>query len=235
MSGDAQPRRALVTGAAGGIGGTIAARLANDGLEVVTLDRQPGCTFALDIVRDDLSVVGDIDVCVACAGVTDTIAPGHRFRDEQWQLDIDVNLTGAFRTVRACLPHMRSVGWGRVIVISSVAALAGLPGQVAYAASKAGQLGMVYTLAAENAAHGVTVNAVLPGLTATERVKAMPPAVLARALETIPGGRAVDPEQIADLVSFLSGDAASRLTGQAIALDGGASLNGLTLGGSRDE
>ncbi len=100
---------------------------------------------------------------------------------EQWQRDIDVNLTGAFRTVQACLGGMRERGFGRIVVISSVAAVAGLPGQVAYAASKAGQLGMVRTLAGENAARGITVNAVLPGLVATEQVLKMPPHVRERA------------------------------------------------------
>jgi acetoacetyl-CoA reductase len=226
-------RRALVTGAASGIGAAIAARLRDGGLEVLTLDRAPGCELTLDVCREDLSPGGDVDVCVACAGITDTIAPGHRFSDDLWQRDVDVNLTGAFRTVRACLPSMRERRYGRVIVVSSVAALAGLPGQVAYAASKAGQLGMVYTLAAENADRGITVNAVLPGLTATERVRAMPGPVLSRALAALPTGRAVEPAEIAELVAFLAGESAGQLTGQAIAVDGGASLNTLTLGSER--
>ena len=94
---------------------------------------------------------------------------------EQWQRDIDVNLTGAFRVVQACLPGMRERGHGRIVVISSGAARGGLPGQVAYAASKAGLLGMVKTIAAENARRGITANAVLPGMVATEKVRAMPP------------------------------------------------------------
>ena len=109
---------------------------------------------------------------------------------EQWQLDIDVNLTGAFRTIQACLGGMRERRHGRIVVISSVAALGGLPGQVAYAASKAGQLGMVRTLAVENAARGITVNAILPGLVATEQVLAMPEEVRERALAGRPGGAA---------------------------------------------
>src|SRR5229473_2136254 len=87
----------------------------------------------------------DVEVWVANAGVTTTIAPAHRMTAEQWQLDIDVNLTGAFRTVQACIGGMRERRFGRIVVISSVAALGGLPGQVAYAASKAGQLGMIRT------------------------------------------------------------------------------------------
>src|SRR5487761_2523780 len=175
-------RTALVTGAARGIGAAVAARLGQDGFEVLTLALAPGCDIRLDVARDEFPELPEIDVCVANAGVTTTIAPAHRMTLEQWQLDIDVNLTGAFRTIQACLPSMRERRYGRIVVVSSVAALGGLPGQVAYAASKAGQLGMVRTLAAENAARGITVNAVLPGLVATEQVLAMPDAVRERAL-----------------------------------------------------
>jgi acetoacetyl-CoA reductase len=166
-------RRALVTGAARGIGAATAARLAADGFEVLTLDLRDGCDIALDVARDEFPPL-DVDVCVANAGVTTTIAPGHRMTAEQWQRDIDVNLTGAFRTVQACLGPMRERGYGRIVVVSSVAALGGLPGQVAYAASKAGQLGMVRTLASENAARGITVNAVLPGSSPPSRCSRCP-------------------------------------------------------------
>ncbi|HXD54254.1 MAG TPA: SDR family NAD(P)-dependent oxidoreductase [Solirubrobacteraceae bacterium] len=228
-----EPGRALVTGAARGIGAAIAERLRADGLEVLTLDRDPGCSIALDVAREEFPDLGPIDVCVANAGVTTTIAPGHRMTAAQWQLDIDVNLTGAFRTIQACLPGMRERRRGRIVVISSVAALGGLPGQVAYAASKAGQLGMVRTLAVENAGHGITVNAVLPGLVATEQVLAMPAEVRERALAAAPAGRLVEPAEIAATVSFLAGEGAALLNGQTIAVDGGASLTQLTLGGSR--
>lgn len=225
-----QARRALVTGAARGIGAAVAARLQADGLEVLRADRAPGCELQLDVAADEFPPLGPIDVCVANAGVTTTIAPAHRMTREQWQLDLDVNLTGAFRTIQACLPGMRERGYGRVVVISSVAAIAGLPGQVAYAASKAGQLGMVLTLAAENARHGVTFNAVLPGLVATEQVLAMPPEVLERARAATAAGRLVAPEEIAAAVSFLASPGAGSVTGQAIAVDGGSSLNRMSLG-----
>jgi acetoacetyl-CoA reductase len=227
-----EPRRALVTGAARGIGAAIAARLAADGIEVVTLDLREGCDIALDVSAGEFPPLPDIDVCVANAGVTTTIAPGHRMSEEQWRLDIDVNLTGAFRTIQACLGGMRERRHGRVVVISSVAALGGLPGQVAYAASKAGQLGMVRTLAVENAKRGITVNAVLPGLVGTEQVLAMPEEVRERALAGAPGGRLVEPEEIAAVVSFLAGPEAGQINGQTIAVDGGASLTQLTLGSS---
>jgi acetoacetyl-CoA reductase len=226
-------RRALVTGAARGIGAAIAQRLADDGLDVVTLDLREGCDIAMDVGRDPFPSLDDVDVCVANAAITNTIAPAHRMTAEQWQQDIDVNLTGAFRTVQACIGGMRERGGGRIIVISSVAALGGLPGQVAYAASKAGQLGMVRTLASENAARGITVNAILPGLVATEQVLAMPPEVLERALRSTPAGRMVEPAEIAAAVAFLAGPEAAQVNGQAIAVDGGASLMTLSLGSER--
>jgi NAD(P)-dependent dehydrogenase (short-subunit alcohol dehydrogenase family) len=170
---------------------------------------------------------------VANAGITTTIAPAHKMTEEQWSRDVDVNLTGCFRTVQACLGGMRERGYGRVVVISSIAALGGLPGQVAYAASKAGQLGMVRTLASENAAHGITVNAILPGLVATERVLAMPDAVRERVLRAVPTGRLVEPSEIAAAVAFLVSAEAAQISGQAIAVDGAASLSQLSLGSER--
>jgi NAD(P)-dependent dehydrogenase (short-subunit alcohol dehydrogenase family) len=223
-----------VTGAARGIGAAIATRLAEDGLDVVTLDLHEGCDLALDVAGDPFPALDDIEVCVANAGITNTIAPAHRMTAEQWQRDIDVNLTGAFRTVQACLGGMRERGRGRIVVISSVAALGGLPGQVAYAASKSGQLGMVRTLASENAARGITVNAILPGLVATEQVLAMPAEVRERALRATPAGRMVEPAEIAAAVAFLAGPEAAQISGQAIAVDGGASLMSLSLGSLRD-
>src|SRR5918997_226586 len=189
--------RALVTGAARGIGASIAARLRSDGVDVVTLDVAPGCDLQVDLRNGDLSGIGDVDVCVSNAAITDTISPAHRMDDEAWRRDLDVNLTGAFRAVRACLPGMRERGYGRVVVISSGAATAGLPGQVAYAASKAGLLGMVKTIAAENAAKGITANAVLPGMVATEKVLSMPPPVLERVTASLPGGRMAEPGEVA--------------------------------------
>lgn len=230
MAGAAKPPRALVTGAAAGIGAAIAERLRADGMEVTTLDRAGGCDLTVDLVADELPDLAEIDVCVSNAAIVDTIAPAHRMTPEQWARDIDVNLTGAFRAVQACLPGMRERGWGRVVVISSGAAKAGLRGQVAYSASKAGLLGMVKTLAAENAHRGITANAVLPGMVATEKVRAMPDEVLKRLMPQLPAGRMVEPAEIAATVSYLCADEQAQVTGQEIAVDGGAGLNTFTLG-----
>jgi NAD(P)-dependent dehydrogenase (short-subunit alcohol dehydrogenase family) len=229
-----EARRALVTGAGRGIGAAIAERLRADGLEVLTLDIRPGCDLTLDVARDEFPPLGEIDVCVANAGLTRTIAPAHRMTEEQWQRDIDVNLTGCFRTIQACLGGLRKRRHGRIVVISSLAAVGGLPGQVAYAASKAGQLGMVRTLASENAAYGITVNAILPGLVATEQVLAMPAEVRDRVMGGLPSGRPVQPAEIAAVVAFLAGEEAAQITGQSLIVDGGASLAQLTLGSVRE-
>ena len=224
--------KALVTGAARGIGRAIAERLRADGLEVVTLDREPGGDLQVDLARDPVPELPDVDVCVSNAAITDTIAPAHRMTEEQWRRDIDVNLSGAFRAIQACLPGMRERRFGRVVVISSGAAVAGLPGQVAYAASKAGLLGMVKTIAAENVRRGITANAVLPGMVATEKVRAMPPDVLERVTAALPGGRMAEPSEVAALVAYLASEEAGYVTGQAIGIDGGLGLNTLSLGSS---
>ena len=218
--------RALVTGGARGIGAAIAARLRADGMEVVVLDRAQPCDIEFDLASDaELPDLGRVDVCVSNAAITNTIAPAHRMTREQWQCDIDVNLTGAFRVIQACLAGMRERGFGRVIVISSGAARSGLPGQAAYAASKAGLLGLVRTVAAENAARGITANAILPGLVATDAVLAMPEEIREAGRALIPTGRLVEPEEIAELVAYFASERAGSATGEAISVDGGIHLN----------
>ena len=230
MQGD-RPLRALVTGAAraGGIGAAIAARLAEDGLEVLTLDREPGCTYQVDLVTDELPPLDDIDVLVSNAGLPTIFGAAHSMDLERWQRDLAVNLTGSFRVVQACLGGMRARRFGRIVVISSFAAAYGMPAQVAYSASKAGLLGMVKTVAVENAALGITANAVLPGLVASEGVLSMPAEIIEAWLERIPAGRMVETAEIAAAVAYLASPAAGATTGQELVIDGGQTLNGLSV------
>jgi acetoacetyl-CoA reductase len=223
--------RALVTGAAreGGIGRAIVARLQDDGMEVLTLDVEPGCTFQVDLVAGELPPLGDIDVLVCNAGLPTIFGAAHSIAIERWQRDLDVNLTGSFRVAQACLRGMRERRFGRIVVISSIAASQGMPAQIAYSASKAGLLGMTKTLAAENAALGVTANAILPGLVASSGVLSMPREIIDAWLERIPAGELVRTEDIADAVAFFASPAAGRVTGQELTVDGGQALNTLSV------
>jgi acetoacetyl-CoA reductase len=226
-----RPLKALVTGAAhpGGIGAAIAQRLRDDGLGVVTLDREPGCTFQVDLVTDALPQLDDVDVLVSNAGLPTIVGGAHSMDLERWQRDVAVNLTGSFRVVQACLRGMRDRRFGRIVVISSIAARFGMPAQVAYSASKAGLLGMVKTVAAENAGLGITANAILPGLVASAGVRAMRQEIIDAWLEHIPTGRMVEPAEIAAAAAFLASPAAGSVTGQELIIDGGMTLNSLSV------
>ncbi|HEX3974730.1 MAG TPA: SDR family NAD(P)-dependent oxidoreductase [Solirubrobacteraceae bacterium] len=226
-----RPLKALVTGAAhpGGIGAAIAQRLTADGLEVVTLDRAPGCTFRVDLVTDELPPLDDIDVLISNAGLPTIVGGAHSMDLERWQRDLAVNLTGSFRVVQACLRGMRERHFGRIVVISSIAARFGMPAQVAYSASKAGLIGMVKTVAAENAGLGITANAILPGLVGSAGVKAMPQEIIDAWIEQIPTGRMVEPAEIAAAAAYFASPAAGSVTGQELLIDGGMTLNRLSV------
>ncbi len=226
-----RPLKALVTGAAnpGGIGAAIAHRLSADGLEVVTLDRQPGCTYQVDVVTDELPPLDDIDVLVSNAGLPTIVGSAHSLDLERWERDLAVNLTGSFRVLQACLRGMRERRFGRIVVISSFAATFGMPAQVAYSASKAGLLGMVKTVAAENAALDITANAILPGLVASAGVQGMPREIIDAWVERIPSGRMVQTEEIAAAAAYLASPDAGSVTGQELLIDGGLTLNSLSV------
>jgi NAD(P)-dependent dehydrogenase (short-subunit alcohol dehydrogenase family) len=223
---------ALVTGANGGIGQAICARLRADGLRVVTLDIAGDVDIRADLRHDSFpeDVIAEVDICVSNAALTNTIAPTHRMSAEQWSGDIDVNLTGAFRIIQACLPGMRQRQWGRIIAVSSAAARLGLSGQVAYASSKAGLYGLVRTVAVESREHGITANCVLPGMVATPVVLGMPETVRERVLAGMPMGRMAAPAEVAALIAFLVGEDAGYITAQDISIDGGLGLSPLSLG-----
>jgi 3-oxoacyl-[acyl-carrier protein] reductase len=143
--------------------------------------------------------------------------------DADWDEVLDVNLAGAFRCCRAVLPGMVYRRRGAIVNISSRSAEAGLPGQTAYAASKAGLMGLTRSLAREVGRKGVRVNVVVPGFVATELTATLPPAAVAKLRDTecLPAGTA--PRDVAQMVAFLLSDRAAAITGQAIAVDSGAS------------
>jgi NAD(P)-dependent dehydrogenase (short-subunit alcohol dehydrogenase family) len=230
--GQLTTRRALVTGANGGIGRAVCKRLRADGVEVRTTDIAGSADVVIDLSVDPIPewAVSDIDICVSVAGIVDTFAPAHSMSMAKWSRDIDLNLTGAFRVIQACLPGMRERHFGRVVAISSMAGRMGSTGKVAYAAAKAGLHGMMRTIAIENSARGITANVVLPGMIATPKVMALSQADQDRIRAAILSDRFGRPEEVADLVAFLSGDGAGYITAQDIGIDGGLELNSLFVG-----
>ena len=163
--------------------------------------------------------LGPIEVVVANAGITRD-APFHKMSPEQWQQVIDTNLTGVFNTVHPVWPGMRERKFGRVIVISSVNGQKGQFAQVNYAATKAGDIGIVRSLAQEGARAGITANAVCPGYIATEMVMAVPEKVRESIIAQIPAGRLGEPEEIARCVAFLASDDAQFINGSTISANG---------------
>jgi NAD(P)-dependent dehydrogenase (short-subunit alcohol dehydrogenase family) len=226
-------RRVIVTGAEGGIGRATVATRERAGCAVA------GCDAGDFDVRDRAGVetgvaaladrLGGCDAVVACAGVVDTIHRAERFSEDQWRKDVDTNLTGTFNVVRALFEPLRASGDGRVVVLSSASAESGLPGQVAYTASKAGLIGMVRTLAAEWGRHGIRVNVVMPGLIATPKVRALPEPVRQGMSAALPLGRIGAPEEVAGTIAFLLSPAAAYTTGTVLRVDGGYGLTTASL------
>jgi NAD(P)-dependent dehydrogenase (short-subunit alcohol dehydrogenase family) len=246
-------KTAIVTGATSGIGRATAIRLARDGAAVVAVGRDESALADVcdaiaaeggaatkvvadvtataapaDIVRAALATYGTIDVLVNAAGI---IASGsvETTTDAAWDDMIDVNLRAVFRLMREAVPHL-SARKGSIVNVSSVTGLRSFPGVLAYCVSKAGVDHLTRCAALELAPKGVRVNAVNPGVTATNlhRRSGMDghayEAFLSRSRETHPLGRTGDPGEIADLVLFLASDRAGWITGETIAIDGGRHL-----------
>ncbi|MBU2934677.1 MULTISPECIES: acetoacetyl-CoA reductase [Pacificibacter] len=233
-------RVALVTGGTRGIGAAISTKLKAEGYEVAasfagnedaaaTFTAETGIqTFKWNVADYDASTagiaaveaaLGPIDVVVANAGITRD-APFHKMTPEQWHEVIDTNLTGVFNTVHPVWPGMRERKFGRVIVISSINGQKGQFAQVNYAATKAGDLGIVKSLAQEGARAGITANAICPGYIATEMVMAIPEEIRNKIVAGIPAGRLGEPEEIARCVAFLASDDAGFMNGSTISANG---------------
>jgi len=235
-------KRALVTGGSGGIGAAICRRLAADGCHVIVhanrgrdkaaavvgeilagggsaeaiifdvTEREPAATALAELLA-----AGPIQILVNNAGIhADAVFPG--MSGEQWDSVIDVSLNGFFNVTRPLILPMIRTRWGRVVNISSVAAITGNRGQVNYSAAKGALHAASKSLALEVASRGITVNAVAPGIIATGMVDgAFDPATI-KAL--VPMQRAGKPEEVADLVGFLASDQAAYISGQVISING---------------
>lgn len=238
---------AVVTGGAGGIGQAVAGRLAKENQTVVILDvngaagglvvaylqkRGTNSAFSRVDVTQEAQVQsavekiktehGRIDVLVNVAGGSVHRHPLDEFPLHHWQAVIDANLTSTFLCCRAVAPLMKNQKSGAIVNISSDIAFSGDAGRSAYAAAKAGILGLTRSLALELASFGVRVNAVAPGRIATARVRAnYTDAEWEAAAKRIPLGHAGAPEDVAEAVAYLSSDAAKHMTGQTIHVNGG--------------
>jgi NAD(P)-dependent dehydrogenase (short-subunit alcohol dehydrogenase family) len=245
-------RHALVTGGGTGIGAAIATGFARAGATVTICGRhlQPlqavaardknirtakaDVTDEASMARlyEDAEATGKpIDIVVANAGMAES-APAHRTSLELWNRTLDVNLTGAFLSVKPALTPMRERGFGRIVFIASTAGLKGYAYVAPYVAAKHGVVGLARALALETASAGITVNAVCPGFTETamlvrsidriaDTTKLDAADVRATLAATNPQGRFIQPQEVADAVLWLCGRASAAITGQAISVSGG--------------
>lgn len=239
----APARRALVTGGSGDIGGAICRRLAADGLYVIVhangnLQRAQGVVadilaagghaeaVAFDVADgeatraaiDGLLEGGAIQVVVNNAGIHDD-APMAGMSDAQWKRVVDVSLHGFFHVTQPLLLPMARKRWGRIVSVSSVAAVIGNRGQTNYAAAKAALHGASKSLAREMASRGIAVNVVAPGVIAGNMADATFPEEMVK--QIVPAARAGTPDEVAALVAFLCSDAAGYINGQVIGINGG--------------
>ena len=235
-------KRALITGASGGIGSEIAESLHLKGATVTLSGTRERALDALasklgervHVVVGDLSSVknaqylldatnnsmGEINILVNNAGITkDKLAM--RMTDEDWQLVLEVNLGAVFRLSRGCLRSMIKRRWGRIVNITSVVGASGNSGQANYAAAKAGTTGMTKAIAAEVASRGITVNCVAPGYIVTPMTDSLDISQKESLLTMIPIGRLGEPKDVAACVSFLASDEAAYVTGQTLHVNGG--------------
>jgi 3-oxoacyl-[acyl-carrier protein] reductase len=168
--------------------------------------------------------LGPVDILVNNAGTLDHVAQFHQQSLELWERDLRVNLTGAFNCAQAVWPAMREKGWGRIVNMASVAGTLGGFGQASYSTTKAGLLGLTKTLALEGARHGITANAIVPGIIGTEAFAFGNPEMNERMVKRTAMRRPGEPDEIAHVIAFLCSDLASYITGAEIPVTGGIDL-----------
>ncbi len=230
-------RTVLVTGGNRGIGLAIARAFAAQGDRVAVTHRGSGAPDGLFAVECDITdpaavesafaaveaELGPVEVLVANAGITDDTLL-LRMSEEQFTRVVDTNLTGAFRCAKRASARMLRARWGRMIFISSVVGLYGSPGQVNYAASKAGLIGMARSITRELGSRNVTANVVAPGFIDTEMTAVLPEERKAEYVRAIPAGRFAGPDEVASVVTWLAGDSAGYISGAVIPVDGGLGM-----------
>ena len=176
------------------------------------------------VVSRTVEELGSVDILVNNAGTLDHVGQLENQAPELWERDLRVNLTGAFNCSRAVWPHMRERGWGRIVNMASVAGTLGGFGQASYATTKAGLLGLTKSLALEGARHGITVNAIVPGIIGTEAFHFGNPQMNERMVKRTALRRPGEPQEIANAVAFLSSDLAAYITGVGLNVSGGIEL-----------
>jgi 3-oxoacyl-[acyl-carrier protein] reductase len=168
--------------------------------------------------------LGSVDILVNNAGTLDHVAQIHDQSPELWERDLRVNLTGAFNCAQEVWPHMLERGWGRVVNMASVAGTLGGFGQASYSTTKAGLIGLTRTLALEGARHGITANAIVPGIIGTEAFEFGNPAMRERMVARTAMRRPGEPQDIANAIAFLCSDLAAYITGAQLTVAGGIDL-----------
>jgi len=168
--------------------------------------------------------LGSVDILVNNAGTLDHVAQFHEQSPELWERDLRVNLTGAFNCAQAAWPHMKERGWGRIVNMASVAGTLGGFGQASYSTTKAGLLGLTKTLAMEGGRHGITCNAIVPGVIGTEAFHMANAAMNERIVRRTALRRPGEPQEIAHVVAFLCSDLAAYVTGVELNVSGGVEL-----------
>ena len=177
-----------------------------------------------DAVARAVAELGSVDILVNNAGTLDHVGQFHDQRPDLWERDLRVNLTGAFNCSQAVWPHMREREWGRIVNMASVAGTLGGFGQASYSTTKAGILGLTRTLAMEGGRHGITCNAIVPGIIGTEAFHMANPAMNERIANRTVFKRPGDPQDIANAIAFLCSDLAGYVTGVGLNVSGGVEL-----------
>lgn len=176
------------------------------------------------VVARAVEELGSVDILVNNAGTLDHVGQLENQVPELWERDLRVNLTGAFNCCRAVWPHMKERGWGRIVNMASVAGTLGGFGQASYSTTKAGLLGLTKSLALEGARHGITVNAIVPGIIGTEAFNFGSPEMNERMVRRTALRRPGEPQEIANAIAFLCSDLASYVTGVELNVSGGIEL-----------